>query len=80
MTTISADLISEVTDSVMTAVIEWQNRSLDKVYPILIMDALVVKVRDFHLIDFSEMSGNFSYGQVSEYIEMILSSRPVKRI
>ncbi|OLY59902.1 IS256 family transposase [Leptospira santarosai serovar Guaricura] len=43
---VSADLISGVTDSVMTTVIEWQNRPLDKVYPILIMDALVVKVRD----------------------------------
>ncbi len=30
----------------MTTVIEWQNRPLDKVYPILIMDALVLKVRD----------------------------------
>ncbi|EKP12188.1 transposase, mutator-like family protein [Leptospira borgpetersenii serovar Mini str. 201000851] len=43
---VSAGLISEVTDSVMTTVIEWQNRPSDKVYPILIMDALVVKVRD----------------------------------
>ncbi|EMF83196.1 transposase, mutator family [Leptospira weilii serovar Topaz str. LT2116] len=43
---VSADLISQVTDSVMTTVIEWQNRPLDKVYPILIMDALIVKVRD----------------------------------
>ncbi len=43
---VSVDLISEVTDSVMETVIEWQSRPLDKVYPILIMDALVVKVRD----------------------------------
>ncbi|EKO78318.1 IS1356, transposase [Leptospira sp. Fiocruz LV3954] len=43
---VSADLISQVTDSVMETVIEWQNRPLDKVYPIFIMDALVVKVRD----------------------------------
>ncbi|EKP14982.1 transposase, mutator-like family protein [Leptospira borgpetersenii serovar Mini str. 201000851] len=43
---VSADLISQVTDSVMETVIEWQNRSLDKVYPILIMDALIVKVRN----------------------------------
>ncbi|EMF82619.1 transposase, mutator family [Leptospira weilii serovar Topaz str. LT2116] len=43
---VSADLISQVTDSVMETVIEWQNRTLDKVYPILIMDALIVKVRD----------------------------------
>lgn len=38
--------ISQVTDSIMGTVIEWQNRPLDKVYPILIMDALIVKVRD----------------------------------
>ncbi|EKO59151.1 transposase, mutator family [Leptospira kirschneri str. H2] len=43
---VSADLISQVTDSIMGTVIEWQNRPLDKVYPILIMDALIVKVRD----------------------------------
>ncbi|EQA63834.1 transposase, mutator-like family protein [Leptospira alexanderi serovar Manhao 3 str. L 60] len=43
---VSTDLISQVTDSVMETVIEWQNRPLDKVYPILIMDALIVKVRD----------------------------------
>ena len=43
---VSADFISKVTDSVIEKVKEWQNRPLDKVYPIVYMDCLVVKVRD----------------------------------
>lgn len=43
---VSPDLISDVTDSVMEEVREWQNRPLDAVYPILFLDALRVKIRD----------------------------------
>ena len=43
---VSPDLISEVTDEVIHEVTEWQNRALDPIYPILYLDALVVKVRD----------------------------------
>jgi len=43
---VSPDFISTVTDSVMDAVKEWQNRSLDEIYPILYLDALQVKVKD----------------------------------
>jgi len=43
---VSPDFISTVTDSVMEAVKEWQNRPLDAVYPIVYLDALRVKVRD----------------------------------
>lgn len=43
---VSADLISTVTDSVMEEVIEWQNRTLDALYPIVFLDALFVKIRD----------------------------------
>ena len=42
---ISADLVSRVTDAVINDVKEWQNRSLDEVYPILYLDATIVKVR-----------------------------------
>jgi len=38
--------ISSVTDSVMEDVREWQNRPLNSVYPILYLDALMVKVKD----------------------------------
>ena len=43
---ISADLISTVTNSVMDDVIEWQNRPLEKMYPVVFFDALRVKIRD----------------------------------
>lgn len=43
---VSPDLISDVTNSVMEGVREWQNRTLDAVYPIVFMDALHVKIRD----------------------------------
>ena len=40
------DLISRVTDAVLEDVREWQSRPLEDVYPILFLDALIVKVRD----------------------------------
>jgi putative transposase len=43
---VSPDLISRVTSAVMEDVVAWQNRPLDAVYPIVYLDALVVKVRD----------------------------------
>jgi putative transposase len=42
---VSPDLISRVTDGVLDELKEWQGRPLDAVYPILYIDALVVKVR-----------------------------------
>jgi putative transposase len=45
-TQVSPDLISTITDEVMNEVEGWQNRPLDSIYPILYLDALVVKVRD----------------------------------
>src|SRR5947209_17165963 len=43
---VGRDLISRVTDAVIEDVRAWQQRSLDDVYPILFLDAFVVKVRD----------------------------------
>ena len=43
---VSPEFISSVTDSVMEDVRQWQNRPLDSVYPILYLDALMVKVKD----------------------------------
>jgi putative transposase len=40
------DLISRVTDAVLDDVREWQSRPLEDVYPIVFLDALIVKVRD----------------------------------
>lgn len=43
---VSPDLISTVTDAVWEEVVEWQNRPLDPMYPIVFFDALRVKIRD----------------------------------
>lgn len=42
---ISAGLVSQVTNSVMEQVVEWQSRPLESVYPIVYMDCLVLKIR-----------------------------------
>lgn len=42
---VSPDLVSRVSDGIVDELKEWQNRPLDAVYPILYIDALVVKVR-----------------------------------
>jgi putative transposase len=42
---ISAELVSRVTDGVVDELKDWQTRPLDRVYPIVYIDALVVKVR-----------------------------------
>lgn len=44
-TDVSPELISRVTDGVVAELNEWQNRALDSVYPIVYIDALVIKVR-----------------------------------
>ena len=43
--TISPSMVSRITDKVMDSAVEWQNRSLEKVYPIVYLDALYFKVR-----------------------------------
>ena len=42
---ISKDTISKITDTVIEEMAEWRNRPLDRVYPVLFIDAIVVKVR-----------------------------------
>jgi len=42
---ISAGLVSQVTNSVMEQVVEWQSRPLEAVYPIVYMDCIVLKIR-----------------------------------
>ncbi len=43
---VSPDLISAITDAVLEAVAEWQNRPLDACYPLVFFDAIRVKIRD----------------------------------
>jgi len=42
---VSASLVSKVTDKIFPLVAEWQARPLDKVYPIIYLDAIHFKVR-----------------------------------
>lgn len=50
-TEVSSGLISNVTKEILSEVISWRNRALDSVYPIVWMDALVIKCReDNHVI------------------------------
>jgi putative transposase len=43
---VSPALISNVTEAVVEEVKQWQGRALEPLYPIVYMDALVVKIRD----------------------------------
>jgi transposase-like protein len=43
---VSPDLISRVTDGVLEELQEWQSRPLDSVYPVVFIDALMIKIRD----------------------------------
>lgn len=45
-TEVSHEFIARVTDAVMEEVSEWQSRPLDEIYPIVYMDAMVIKVRE----------------------------------
>ena len=49
-TDLSHDTISKITDSVLEEVKAWQARPLEEIYPIIYLDALVVKVRDGHQV------------------------------
>ena len=42
---VSPTLISNITDAIIEDVVEWQNRPLEPVYPIVYLDCIVVKVR-----------------------------------
>jgi putative transposase len=45
-TTVSKETISRITDQVIDVMTEWQNRPLDRVYPVMFIDAIYVKIRD----------------------------------
>ena len=49
-TELSHDTISKITDAVSEEVKAWQARPLEEIYPIVYLDALVVKVRDGHTV------------------------------
>lgn len=49
-TEISRETISKITDQILEEVRAWQSRPLEEIYPIIYLDALVVKIRDGHQV------------------------------
>ena len=48
-TQISRETISKITDRIVEDMNAWQNRPLDRLYPVLLIDAIMIKVRDAQL-------------------------------
>src|SRR6266536_2185656 len=48
---VSKDTISRITDKVVEEMTEWSQRPLDRVYPVLFVDAIMVKVRDGQVVN-----------------------------
>src|SRR5699024_2015193 len=49
-TELSHETISKITDAVLDEVALWQTRPLEELYPVIFLDALVIKVRDGHQV------------------------------
>jgi putative transposase len=49
-TQLSAESVSRITDAVLEEVRAWQDRPLDPVWAVVFLDAIVVKVRDNHVV------------------------------
>lgn len=49
-TELSHETVSKITDAVLEEVIQWQKRPLEELYPIVYLDALVIKIRDGHQV------------------------------
>lgn len=45
-TDLSAQTISNITDAVLDAVLDWQKRPLEEFYPVMYLDAIRVKIKD----------------------------------
>ncbi len=45
-TDLSRDTISRITDAIVEEMVAWQNRPLDRIYPVILIDAIYVKIRD----------------------------------
>ena len=48
---VGKDTISRITDKVVEEMTEWRTRPLDRVYPVIFVDAIVVKVRDGQVVN-----------------------------
>jgi len=43
---VARDTISRITDSIVEDMVAWQSRPLDEIYPVIMIDAIVLKIRD----------------------------------
>ena len=68
-TEVSRDLISKVTDQILFDMREWQARPLDPVYPVILIDAIVLKVR----ANAGSASGAATVGNRPVYVAMGIS-------
>jgi transposase-like protein len=48
---VSPDLVSKVTDAVLDEMEQWKTRPLETIYPVLFIDAIVLKVRDGSVVN-----------------------------
>lgn len=48
---VSRETVSKITDAVMEEFTAWQSRPLERVYPVVFIDALMVKVRDGQVVN-----------------------------
>ena len=69
-TELSHDTISKVTDAVLEEVKAWQSRPLEELYPIMYLDAIVVKVRDGHQV--RNKSAHIAVGVDMDGVEHVL--------
>jgi putative transposase len=69
-TELSHEAISNITDAVLDEVAAWQTRPLEEVYPIVYLDALVVKVKDNHQV--RNRSAHIAVGVDCEGVKHVL--------
>ena len=69
-TQLSHDTISKITDEVLDEVAAWQERPLEEFYPILYLDAIVIKVRDGHQV--RNKAAHMAIGVTVEGIKHVL--------
>jgi putative transposase len=69
-TELSHETIANVTDAVLDEVAAWQSRPLEEVYPIVYLDALVVKVKDNHQV--RNRSAHIAVGVDCEGVKHVL--------
>src|SRR5690625_3259112 len=69
-TELSYETISKITDEVLDEMTAWQHRPLEEFYPILYLDAIVIKIRDGHQV--RNKAAHIAVGVTVEAIKQVL--------